>query len=196
MGKPVSREQALQLVSVIANNLDWGALNSEVVQRLIEHPMQIGVDLDWFLERLCAGKKVIELTPTTFGPEIQPPFKDAVLVEDGPGDDSLDISELKELLPILNEGEEIISFQEAVSRSKDWGQRAAFALRDARNAGKISKEVWPVGTYIVCGKTVWRRPDGRYYGWYVYRIEVGFYCDYVWFDDKVDSDGRRLPPRK
>jgi hypothetical protein len=133
------------------------------------------------------------LTPTTYGLEIQPPFGGCVLVEDGPGDDLLDISQL-ELLPILNEGEKFIFFQEAVSRSKDWGQRAAFALRDAGNAGKISKEVWPVGQYVVCGKTIWRGPRGLRYGWFVDRDEGGFYCVCDWFDGEVRSSGRRLPP--
>lgn len=135
------------------------------------------------------------LTPTTFGSAIQPPFDGCVLVEDGPGDELPDLSQL-ELQPILQGEEASISFKEAVSRSKDWGQRAALALRDAGNADQIPESVWKVGEYVVCGKTVWRRPYGPSCAWYVFRSEFGFYCYYVWFAGAVHSGGRRLVPRK
>ena len=141
------------------------------------------------------GTVMIPLTPTTFGLEITPPFPDEGgwdLIADGPGDELLDITKMQQS-PILVGDEPVITMEEAANRSKDWGQRAAFALRDAGNAKKISEEVFPVGTYGVCGKTQWRhRRSGKVYAWYVYRNASGFYCDYGWFSDDVHSSGRRL----
>lgn len=138
------------------------------------------------------------LIPTTYGPAISPPFNGAELIADGPGDAELvaGIARIK-LLPILTVGDrESIRFEEACRRGSanpatNWGQRAAFALRDAGNAGKISKEVWPVGQYVVCPRTHWRDPQyGFVCVWDVYRDEGGFFCRYRWFGNSVDRDGR------
>ncbi|MDO8584907.1 MAG: hypothetical protein Q7R85_02160 [bacterium] len=139
------------------------------------------------------GIVMIPLTPTTFGPLIQPPFVDEGgwdLIADGP--DELDIANVRQL-PMLEGDETVIKYEEAVRRSREFGQRAAFRIRDAGNAGKISKEVFPVDTYAPCGKTVWRhRQGGRCYAWYVDRDASGFCCLCGWFSDVVDSSSRRL----
>ncbi len=143
----------------------------------------------------------IPLTPTTYGLAILPPFANAELVADGPGDDTLNLATMR-LLPILrNEENGRISFEEAVRRSTvnpqtNWGQRAASAVRDSGNAGKISLEVWPVGLYAICGKTVWRRRDGYRYALCVIRCGDGFYYSYRWFADDVNFGGRLLSSRK
>ncbi|MBI4092479.1 MAG: hypothetical protein HY420_00985 [Candidatus Kerfeldbacteria bacterium] len=107
------------------------------------------------------------LTPTTYGEAIAPPFADEGgwdLIADGPGYDLLDLTKIR-LLPMLQGDEKSTTFAEAVRRSPEFGQRAAFRLRDEGNAGKISLEVFPVNTYAVCGKTQWRRRrSGRRYG--------------------------------
>lgn len=124
------------------------------------------------------------LLPTRYGSEIPPPLKDGELIADGAGDEELiaGIDRIK-LDPILTAADgSYISFEEACNRgtknpATNWGQRAAFALRDAGNAGKISKEVWPVGEEVICGKTRWRSPPDHYvYAWYVIRNEDRFDC--------------------
>ncbi|PIR86838.1 MAG: hypothetical protein COU11_03200 [Candidatus Harrisonbacteria bacterium CG10_big_fil_rev_8_21_14_0_10_49_15] len=104
-----------------------------------------------------------------------------------------------QLLPALQPGDgDVIRFGEACDRAEanpetSWGQRAAFAVRDAGNRGEISKEVWPVGVYAVFGKTRWRSPrNGRVCAWYVIRDGDGFDCDDVWVDNFVDARGRFL----
>ena len=71
-----------------------------------------------------------------------------------------------QLLPALQPGDgDVIRFGEACDRAEanpetSWGQRAAFAVRDAGNRGEISKEVWPVGVYAVFGNEASVRGGG------------------------------------
>ena len=154
----------------------------------------------WWLEQLTSPNFNMDvlkdvLTPITFGPEIKPPFDGAILDQDGPGDEAFDIGQLK-LVSVLNEADsQYISFEEAVRRGQanakyNWGQRLAFRLRNAGNNGQISKEVWPVGQYLICSKTIWRCSGGDRCAWYVFRDGNGFYCHCLWFGDDVGRDGR------
>ncbi len=135
------------------------------------------------------------LTPITFGPEIKSPFDGVILAEDGFGDDTFDIAKLK-LIPVLTEADpQYISMEEAVLRGQansdcNWGQRLAFRLRDAGNNGEISKEIWPVGQYVICSKTVWRYSDGNRCAWFIYRGGDGFDCNYRWFSFSVSRSSR------
>lgn len=138
------------------------------------------------------------LMPTRYGSEITPPFPGAELIADGAGDEELiaGIDRIKLTDILTAQDSTYISYEEACKRGSanpatNWGQRAAFALRDAGNAGKISKEVWQVGKYVVCGKTRWRRPRfGGVYAWYVFRGVGGFGCSCDWFGGYVGRDGR------
>lgn len=42
MSKPVNREQSQQFISVLVNNVDWDALDAEVIQLFIENPNKTG----------------------------------------------------------------------------------------------------------------------------------------------------------
>lgn len=170
-------------------------------ERLVRVVEQMPHILDQCATLFAEADDAIEkglLTPTRFGPAISPPFPSAELIADGPGDEELvaNIGQLK-LVNILEPGDpEYISFEEACRRGSinpatNWGQRAAFALRDAGNAGKISEEIWSVGTYVVCPKTHWRGPgSGSVYAWYVIRNEDGFNCNYNWFGNNVNRNGQ------
>ncbi len=133
-----------------------------------------------------------------FGQRIFPPFNGAELVADGPGDEELvaGIDRLKLVDILTGPGDDYISFKEACKRGSanpatNWGQRAAFALRDAGNAGMISTEVFPVGEYVVFPKTRWLDPQrDRICVWVVVRSEGGFSCDYHWFGTSVTRRGR------
>lgn len=136
------------------------------------------------------------LTPTTYGSELESPFNNATLVTDGPGDDKFDITQLKLVDILTADDPDCITMEEAVRRGQkncdwNWGQRLAFKIRDEEKAGKISTDVWPVGLYAVCSKTVWQRGGDRC-AWCVVRGEDGFFCDWNWFGHEVDS-GSRFP---
>ena len=140
------------------------------------------------------------LTPTTYGTAIMPPFDGAILDEDGPGDETFDVSRLM-LIPILKDEENQTTVKEAVRKGQansgtNWGERAAFVVREAGNAGKISLEVWPVGCYALFTKTIWRDRDDSRYAWCVFRSEGGFTCGYRWFTFVVNASGRFPSLRK
>ena len=138
------------------------------------------------------------LTPMTYGAVITPPFDGAELIADGSDEELIaGIDRGIKLSDILTKSDgDHISFKEACKRgtvnpATNWGQRAAFALRDAGNAGKFSKSVWPVGKYVVCGKARWRNPQyGDVYAWCVVRNEDGFSCYSYWFGFSVNRHGQ------
>ena len=154
----------------------------------------------WWLEQLTDSNFNLDalanvLTPSTFGTEIKLPFPGAILVADGPGDDDCNIANLV-LRPILTAADpDYITMEEAVRRGAahpdtHWGERLAFQLQKEGNAGTISTDIWPVGIYIVCSKTIWRHSGGSRSAWYVVRDGVGFDCYFHWFDIKVSRYSR------
>lgn len=170
-------------------------------ERLVRVVEQMPHVLDQFANILAEADEAIEkglLLPTRYGAVIAAPFDGAELIADGSDDELIaGIDRGIKLSAILTDRDgTYISFEEACKRGSanpatNWGQRAAFALRDAGNADKISKKVWPVGKYVVCGKTRWRDPqDGNVYAWFVIRLGDGFSCDYIWFDDNVRRLGQ------
>jgi len=177
--------------------LGEGRTRERLVRVLEQMPNVLDRCAAIFIEADAALEKGL-LVPTRYGSEISPPLPGAELIADGAGDEELiaGIDRIKLTNILTKQDGAYISFEEACKRGSanpatNWGQRAAFALRDAGNAGRISLETWPVGKYVPCPKTRWRNPqDGNVYVWCVIRSELGFGCGCDWFGDSVDSDGQ------
>lgn len=174
-----------------------GRTRERLVRVVKEMPHVLDQCAALFAEADAALEKGLLLS-TRYGAVITPTFDGAELIADGSDDELIaGIDRGIKLSDILTKSDgDYVSFEEACKRGSvnpatNWGQRAAFALRDAGNAGKFSKSVWPVGKYVVCGKTRWRNPlDGLVFAWYVIRSEDGFRCDYRWFGHSVGRRGQ------
>lgn len=131
------------------------------------------------------------LTPTTYGRRIYLTFYSpgAKLVEDGP-DEIPEISRIR-LRPACRDRRKKFSVAKALARARanpktNWGQRAAEAVCDAGNAGKISKKIWPVGKYAIFGKTIWLTRSGGRHPCFVFRTKTGFDVYHSsWFTNEI-----------
>ncbi len=71
MGKPISIGQSHNLISILANNVDWKTVDGEVAQRIIDDPRGAGARFTAFLQngaRLIVGGTISIDRTTPFNP--------------------------------------------------------------------------------------------------------------------------------
>jgi len=127
MSKSVSIDQSHAVIQVLANNVDWPSLDSDVLQEIIRNPKTPGKQFTQFLKN---GGRVIVGKPTIIPIDRTTPFNPAEFIGKGwkiaeEDERSLALAEvnLDEVLfeDMLNEGETSIKGETKLKRLKGAG---------------------------------------------------------------------------
>ncbi|MFZ0932061.1 MAG: hypothetical protein WAN11_25910 [Syntrophobacteraceae bacterium] len=201
MSKPVKIGQSHNLISVLANNVDWETLDGDMIQRIINNPREAGTAFTAFLKN---GARLQISAPGILKIDRTKTFDPAGFIGEGwsiveEDERSLTLYEVDlgsvQFEHMLKDGESRIKGEEKLRRLKKNG----FVRLDARifetlweNQHLIPK-TWKEKTngnttYIFFDGTILRGPDGYRlvlylywrdgrWGWCYYWLGRGWYAD-------------------
>ena len=176
MSKPISIGQSHNLMSILANNVDWDALDGEAVQEeIIRRPREAGQQFTLFLKN---GGRVIVGKPRILPIDRSQPFDPVKFLGQGwtiEEEDErslvltqLDLTEVR-LEQMLKKGETSIKGEEKLRRLKEVGH--------IRLDAKIFQALWEnqafipeswKGRAVYFDGTILRNPDGNRCVLYLY----------------------------
>ena len=201
MGKAIAIGQSLNLLSVLANNVDWDNLDSATIQKIINDPRQAGQQFTAFLRnggKVIVGEpKVVAINRNRFNPKkfigdgwsIQSDETDArsiALTE-------LDLTKV-ELRTMLKDGETYIKGEEKLKRLKASGlvRLDADIFLTLWENQHLIPESWKEKVngntrYIFFDGTVLRDSVGRRCVLYLYWHVGAWSWDVIWLDVGWDA---------
>lgn len=195
MSKPVSIGQSHNVMSILANNVDWDALDSDVLQQVVNKPRESGVQFTAFLRN---GGRVIVGEPKVLQTDRSKPFGPVGFLGEEwtieeQDERSLTLTELDltkvRFEDMLKDGESWIKGEEKLKRLKEAGHirlDAVIFLHLWKNQHLIP-ESWKEKIngnprYIFFDGTILRSPSGDRYVLYLIWRGGGWDWGYYWLD--------------
>lgn len=125
MSKPITIGQSHNAMSILANNVDWGTLNAEILQRIIDTPRESGAQFTAFLRnggRVIVGEpKVVVINRNRFNP-VEFIGEGWAIVSGEPVSLSTALTEIDltkvQFVTMLKDGESYINGEEKLKRLK------------------------------------------------------------------------------
>lgn len=192
MSKPISIGQSHNVISTLANNVDWSILDSEMLQKIVDNPKMAGQQFTAFLKN--CGKMVVAkqgFVTIDRSKLFDSSFVGKDFSIDEQDERSLKLTEVDlsmvDFVTMLKSGEKYITGEERLKRLKEFGS--------TRLDAKIFQTLWENQHLIpeswkdkVNGETrliyfdgtVLRSPGGRRYTLYLCWIDSRWHWDYFW----------------
>ncbi len=207
MSKPVGMGQSHNVISTLANNVDWDVLDGDVLQRqIVENPKEAGIQFTAFLKNggrvMVRGSNIVQINrtqpfnPSTFIREGWSIWKgpidgNGLKGEEAQDERSLALSEVDlskvRLETMLRGGESSIGGEEKLTRLKASGniRLDAKVLQTLEKNQSLIPESWKertngFSTYIYFDGTVLRGPLGLRCVLYLYWHDGGWSRRYDW----------------
>jgi hypothetical protein len=203
MDKPVSIDQSHNLISVLANNVNWEALDGDMIQRIINNPQKAGADFTAFLKNAARLQTSL---PRVIKIDRAKPFNPAEFIGMGwsiaeEDDRSLELSEVD-----LSS----VRFEQMLETEETWvkGEEKLRRLKEARPVridAKVFQTLWEnqhliaeswkdeandKTTFIFFDGTVLQCPDGHRYVLCLYWYSGQWY----WSPRCLELDWNALSP--
>jgi len=179
MSKPVSIVQSHNVISVLANNVNWSALDGDILQRIIDNPRWAGENFTTFLKnggKIIVGEQVITIDRSK-------PFNPAEFISKGwtideEDEHSLVLTQVNladvRLEHMLKKDESRIKGEERLRRLKstDYVRLDAKIFQTLWENQALIPEIWKQRTdgnttFIFFDGSILRSPDGNRYVLYL-----------------------------
>jgi len=202
MSKPITIGQSHNVISILANNVNWDALanSGDILQKIIDHPRESGEQFTLFLNN---GGNMIIGSPIIISIDRTVPFDPVKLLGqvwtiEEQDERSLALTQVNlanvRLEHMLKKGEDRIAGEEKLKRLK----KANHIRLDAKvfqtlwENQALIPEAWKQEThgnttYIFFDGTILRIPDGNRYVLYLYWNDGRWGWDFYWLDRDWDS---------
>lgn len=203
MGKPVSTDQSHAVIAALATNVDWNALDAEVLQEIVRVPKDAGKQFTAFLKnggKMGIGEHTI-ITSCSMVIDYDRSVKDGIKAGsyDWKNDDitsehfpSQEAGTKEATVDLFHYGKDM-STDEVLADLDKQGYRPA-TLKELLALGEKHPDLQREFPIIALG-SVWRRPDGRVCP-YLDRDGSERGLSLRWIDRRWDDDCRFAAVRK